>query len=735
MAYGFCLRESSVLAFAFSCIFSLLAVSGLAGYARAAQAADPKHPAKAGKSGDITVIQHIVFIIKENRSFDEYFGLFPGADGASTGTTSTGQVMTLERTPDEVVDMGHDWTSAITATDGGKMDRFDLILDGNLYGEYLSYSQMTQADIPNYYTYAQTFVLADQMFSSLHGPSLPNHLYTIAAQAGGVISVPSAPGIQNLPNWGCDSQAGAHVTVVDDERDISEAFPCFDFQTLADSLNNAGISWRSYAPPEGQPGYQYSTFDAIKHIRNTSIWSENVVPDTQFATDAASGNLPAVSWLVTGPTSEHPPNSTCWGENWTVQQLNALMQGPDWNTTAVFLTWDDFGGFYDHVPPPPALDEYGLGPRVPLLLISPYARPGYISHTQYEFSSVLKFIEDRFGLTPLTERDANANDTTDSFNFSQTPLPPLVLNQRACPISEATNVYFGGQQLGVASPPYVLSLNNSRPTTLNISKIAITGDFAATGNCTKIGPNRNCNLNLTFTPTQTGPRTGTLTITDNDPSSPQVVNLQGTGGEVTLSNSVYPGLSFGTINLNAQKTQNVTLTNNGTSALSVSAVSTVGDYSQTNTCGNSVGAGGTCTISVTFQPTTSGMRIGNLWVTDSDAASPQTLRLSGTSEGVSVTPSSLKFGKVKVNTTSAPQKIAVENLGATGVNVGAITASGDYSQTNNCGTSLPANGQCTVSVTFHTDYLGGPDGHGYYNRQCRHPFDGEPVWHGSQLAT
>jgi phospholipase C len=706
---GFGRKESRVPGFSFSCAFCVVTVAGLVG-SGAAQSDAAKRPAKAGQHEDITVIQHIVFIIKENRSFDEYFGLFPGADGASTGTISTGQVIPLERTPDEVVDMGHDWTSAVTATDSGKMDQFDLILDGNLNGEYLSYSEMTQADIPNYYAYAQHFVLADKMFSSLHGPSLPNHLYTIAAQAGGTISVPSAPGIQNLPDWGCDSPPGSHVTVVDDEGDISEAFPCFDIQTLADRLNNAGISWRSYAPPEGEPGYQYSTYDAINHIRNSSIWAENVVPDTQFATDAASGNLPAVSWLVTGPTSEHPPNSTCRGENWTVQQLNALMQGPDWNTTAVFLTWDDFGGFYDHVPPPPALDEYGLGPRVPLLIISPYAQAGYISHTQYEFSSVLKFIEDRFGLTPLTERDANANDTTDSFNFSQTPLPPLVLAQRACPINEATNVYFGGQQLGVASPAYVLNLNNSRPTALKISKIVITGDFAETGNCTKIPPNRNCNLNLTFTPTQTGPRTGTLTITDNDASSPQVVNLQGTGGEVTLSNSVYPGLGFGSINLNTQKTQNVTLTNNGTSALSISAVSTVGDYSQTNTCGNSVAAGGTCTISVTFQPTTSGMRIGNLWVSDSDAASPQTLRLSGTSEGVSVTPSRLKFGKVKVNTTSAPQKITVENLGATVMNVGAITASDDYSQTNNCGTSLPANGQCTVSVTFTPTTAGGLTG-------------------------
>jgi phospholipase C len=687
-------------------IFSLLALVGFVEPGWAAQAAKVEHPAKARKPGDITVIQHIVFIIKENRSFDEYFGLFPGADGATSGTISTGQMIPLERTPDEVVDMGHDWTSAITATDGGKMDQFDLIPDGDLNGEYLSYSEMTQADIPNYYAYAQNFVLADQMFSSLHGPSLPNHLYTIAAQGGGAISVPSAPGMPNLTNWGCDSPAGAHVTVVDDEGDISEVFPCFDFQTLADNLNSAGISWRSYAPAEGEQGYEYSTYDAINHIRNSSLWAEDVVPDTQFATDAASGSLPAVSWLVTGPGSEHPPNSTCQGENWTVQQLNALMQGPDWNTTAVFLTWDDFGGFYDHAPPP-LFDEYGLGPRVPLLIISPYAQPGYISHTQYEFSSVLKFIEDRFNLTPLTERDANANDTSDSFNFSQPPLPPLVLNQRACPIPAASNVYFGGQPLATPSPAYALNLTNGRTTSLSISKIAITGDFAQTNNCRKLGPNAKCTVNLTFTPTQTGPRTGTLTITDNDATSPQVVSLQGAGSEVSITNSLYPGVNFGTINLNSQVTENVTLANQGTSPLSITAVSTVGDYSQTNTCGSSVAGGGSCTISVTFTPTVAGMRIGNLWVTDSDPASPQTVRLSGVAEGVSVSPPSLKFGKQRVNTTSAAQEFTIQNLGDYVLNIGTITASADYGQTNNCGTPIPANGQCTVSVTFTPTTAGG----------------------------
>ena len=135
--------------------------------------------------------------------------------------------------------------------------------------------------------------------------------------------------------------------------------------------------------------------------------------------------------MVGSGLSEHPPASVCQGENWTVQQLNAVMQGTEWRSTAVFLTWDDFGGFYDHQPPP-TVDNFGLGPRVPMLIISPWVRPGYIDHTTLEFSSVLKFVENRFRLAPLTARDALASDLTEAFDFDQKPLAPLLLNPRDC---------------------------------------------------------------------------------------------------------------------------------------------------------------------------------------------------------------------------------------------------------------------------------------------------------------
>jgi phospholipase C len=142
--------------------------------------------------------------------------------------------------------------------------------------------------------------------------------------------------------------------------------------------------------------------------------------------------LPAVSWVLPpGEKSEHPPNSVCQGENWTVEAVNAVMQGPDWSSTVIFITYDDFGGLYDHVPPP-QIDQFGLGPRVPMLIISPFARRGYVSHTQYEHSSVLKFVEARYQLPSLTARDAGASDMLDSFDFSQTQ-PPLILSERQCP--------------------------------------------------------------------------------------------------------------------------------------------------------------------------------------------------------------------------------------------------------------------------------------------------------------
>lgn len=376
-----------------------------------------------------THIDHIVFVVKENRTFDNYFGTFPGADGATAGQISTGATLPLGHMPDRLPrDIGHSFQDATTAIDGGKMDRFDLIPGGNERNDYLGYTQFVAADIPNYWRYAEAFTLADRMFSSLTGPSFPNHLYTVGAQSGGAINNPTSQSI-----WGCDADDTAKVQVLDPQGKITTTYPCFDFQTVADALEAVHVPWRYYAPIKGQPGYIWSALDAIRHIRLGALWSQRVVPYRQFVADAQAGQLPAVSWLIADSAeSEHPPASVCAGENWTVQQLNAIMQSAAWDSTAIFVTWDDFGGFYDHVAPS-VVDRFGLGPRVPLLIISPFAREGVVSHTPYEFSSVLRFIEDRYGLAPLTDRDATAGNLLDAFDFTQAPAPPLILATRACP--------------------------------------------------------------------------------------------------------------------------------------------------------------------------------------------------------------------------------------------------------------------------------------------------------------
>jgi phospholipase C len=169
----------------------------------------------------------------------------------------------------------------------------------------------------------------------------------------------------------------------------------------------------------------------IRHVRFGPMF-RRVVNQSQFLPDVAGGRLPAVSWLIPpGPLSDHPPYSMCEGENWTVGILNALMQSPQWRSTAVIVTWDDFGGFYDHVPPP-HVDLYGLGPRVPALVISPWARRGFVDHTTLEFSSVLAFIERIFRLAPLGDRDSAAADMLEAFDFSQRP-GQLILPERTCP--------------------------------------------------------------------------------------------------------------------------------------------------------------------------------------------------------------------------------------------------------------------------------------------------------------
>lgn len=381
---------------------------------------------------------------KEDHTFDSLFGRFPGADGATTYRTPDGRVHRLNHQPLQFLrSVSKTPADYRVAYDNGKMDGFSQIGGAEQTNgftgkrEDVSDSQLYQSDIPNYWRYARTFTLADHFFSSVASNSFPNHLFTIAGEAANTDDIPTSLGVSTHPNrWGCDAPAGTLV----EQRLRSGAyhftFPCFGFSTLADTLAAQNLPWIYYAPGIDRPGYQWSAFDAIRHVRLGPAWQRHVHPYTQFARDARAGTLPSVSWLVESQKySDHPDlGNICTGENWTVSQINAIMSNrKEWAHTAIILTWDDWGGFYDHVRPPRGPNPYIMyGLRVPAIIISPYARGGYVDHTVYTYSSMLRFVETVFGLPALTNLDRHAATMLNAFNFKQPPSPPLLLKQRRC---------------------------------------------------------------------------------------------------------------------------------------------------------------------------------------------------------------------------------------------------------------------------------------------------------------
>ncbi len=392
-------------------------------------------------------IKHVVFIIKENRSFDNMFGRFPGADGTTTGQIcypippagmppcgpgTTVQTVPLKPGPPGRYpqDIPHDYEQWQWDYNNGAMDGFG----NNAAAAQIAYTQMLPGDIPSYWHWAQRFVLSDRFFASAGGPSFPNHLMTIAATTAGTHDNPWQPsssiaamaqrGLSKA--WGCDIGKGGYVPIYDSEGNVLKKVPpCFNITTEGDLLDKANIPWTYYASTDSQMGYIWSAYDAIQHFRdNPTLWAQHIQPVDNVVKDINAGGLPPVTWITPRfELSEHPEFSMCYGQNWTTQVVDAIMRSPDWQSTAIFITWDDWGGFYDHVKPM-QVDPFGFGFRVPLLVISPYAKPGYVDNHAGEFSSVLRFIEDNWGLNQLTNRDTNAHNLAYDFNFQQSPLPP-----------------------------------------------------------------------------------------------------------------------------------------------------------------------------------------------------------------------------------------------------------------------------------------------------------------------
>jgi phospholipase C len=257
-------------------------------------------------------------------------------------------------------------------------------------------------EIPNYWDYARRFTLCDNFFSSLAGPSEPNQLYTVAAQSGGLVNNPP--------------------------RNIAGQDGVYTFPTMAELLEKSGVTWKYYdEKPNPRKHTLWNPMPGFKSFQNSPELMSHLVGLSQFYQDAKSGQLPQVCWIVpTAMDSEHPPADSARGMRHVTDLVNAIMSGPDWKDTVIIVTWDDYGGFYDHVPPP-MVDQYGYGPRVPCLVISPYARQGRISHDAFDFTSPLKLIEEKFGLAPLATRDASASDMLSCFDFRQKPLAPDII--------------------------------------------------------------------------------------------------------------------------------------------------------------------------------------------------------------------------------------------------------------------------------------------------------------------
>jgi phospholipase C len=390
-------------------------------------------------------LRHIIIIVKENHTFDNLFGRFPRADG-TTQFRKGKKLRPLGTTPDHLKrDIVHNLWSTLAAVDRGKMDQFYKEPNAYQDGSDVADSQYRQNQIPNYWTYAGDFSLADHFFSTLLGGSFINHLAIVSGQSMTAIEDPVRRG--TFKAWGCDSHQGTKVEVYKRHR-FTFAFPCFNNATLADEADAAGVAWKYYAPAPGQFGYYWSSFDAVKHIRYSSEWQSNVVPTGQFDTDVQAGNLPALSWLIGDlPVSDHPPASICQGENWTVERINEIMRSPLWGSSVILLTWDDFGGFYDHVRPPrPA--RFMLGPRVPLIVISPFAKPRAIYSKRLDFRSIIKFVEDEYDLPHKAQFNRNVHSVAGMIDLSQKPLPPLELTMRTCPGQQNASTLADGVRSG-----------------------------------------------------------------------------------------------------------------------------------------------------------------------------------------------------------------------------------------------------------------------------------------------
>jgi phospholipase C len=452
-------------------------------------------------------IKHVIIVMQENRSFDSYFGTFPGADGipmlnqipaVCVPNPAGGCDQPYHDTADVNGGGPHAEGNALADVDGARMDGFisqryaarstcRVLVDPacHLSGTPDVMGYHTAGEIPNYWTYARDFVLQDHMFEAVGSWSLPGRLYLVSGWSARCASRSPMSCVSDIAGPAGVAQMQQAV-----DQEVSTGTTSIDFAwtDITWLLHLHHVSWAYYVQPGTQPDCANNAAETCTPVRQTAtalgIWNplplfgdvqhdrqlNNVQPLDAYLAAARAGTLPAVSWITpSAANSEHPPASVHRGQAYVTAIINAAMKGPDWNSTAIFLTWDDWGGFYDHLAPP-AVDRYGYGLRVPGLVISPYARKGYIDHQTLSSDAYLKFIEDDFlggaRLNPRTDGrpdprpDVRENapalgNLIDDFNFSQRPRPPVLLPTNPPADSPSIPAYFDGLPPcpGCTTPP------------------------------------------------------------------------------------------------------------------------------------------------------------------------------------------------------------------------------------------------------------------------------------------
>jgi phospholipase C len=401
-----------------------------------------------------TPIDRVVVLMQENHSFDNYFGTYRGADGPPKGTCmpwnpedpKLGCVRPFWIAGRQVVDLDHRVQTHEEQFRGGRMDGFVHVFADRGPHARTAMGFYDDRDLPYYWNIADEYVLFDRFFTSAAGGSVRNHLYWVAG----------APGRT-------------------DDRERIPEHGWGDLPTIFDRLQAKGVSWKFYIqnydprnnyrnPKTGDRGAQFIWAPVLAYDRflDDPKLASRIVDLNEYFDDLARGTLPAVSYIVPSGASEHPPGSIQAGQRFVRTLINALMASNEWQRSAFLWTYDDWGGWYDHVPPP-RVDRYGYGFRVPALLVSPYARRGHVDSTVLDFTSILKFIEFNWGLAPLAARDAKANNFLTAFDFRKPPRPPRFLSgerlraevpeARVVPVYAAYTIaiVFTGSLIGLAS--------------------------------------------------------------------------------------------------------------------------------------------------------------------------------------------------------------------------------------------------------------------------------------------